>query len=255
MGAASDRSLIQFQRDFSRAIRTEGPQDPDPRLEIYRSAHRNRVRESLEEDFPILARVLGSFSSSGSGNFRDLVNEFIALEGSRYADLGELGKSFAPFVKSRFERFALPFLPDLVSYEWLKALSLLAPEAELPAGAHALPSELDIPIPSPSVRIWVGRWPVHLLDHRAKSPVIDPRRLDEREVRLVIWAAPESRGRGMSERELSMRELTMLRLVLEKKPISELSEQGAHLGFDPSSFQELFRSWMLDGIIVGWTTP
>jgi hypothetical protein len=228
--------LLQLQREFSSQIRTRSPSDLDPRMRVYGRAYRLRFEASLKEDFPILARILGEL------RFSELVAEFLETVGSQHSSLAELGKPFQAFLESRSDFSDLPWLLDVARYEWMKIICSLAPEPELTFSEPKL-DERSVPILSPSLSIWQGEFPVHLLeDPEARLP-------EARAVFVLIWKVQDE----IQNKEITLQDLDLIKLMQKGSTILELSQYGADAGHGSAEFQALFSGLFSERIIVGWS--
>ncbi len=96
------------------------------RLEIYNRQYWFRLLDSLREDFPALARLVGETT------FRGLAEEYLQLHPSRSFTLRDLGSRLAPWLESLGEqslqesvswraglRYPLQLLADIAALEWI----------------------------------------------------------------------------------------------------------------------------------------
>lgn len=114
--------LVAQQQDLATAIRSDAapvsqllqptPQGGPARLHIYSNAYRARLGEALQENYPVLARVLGDDA------FADLAAAFLSSHPSRTPSIRWFGAALAEFVEHNPDALPHPSLRDLIRMEW-----------------------------------------------------------------------------------------------------------------------------------------
>ena len=111
--------------DLSFVIRGDDRLRPAHRLSIYADMYFYRLRDSLYEDFPKVAAVIGG------ARFHNLVTDYLLVHPSSFWSMRNLGKAFPGFLKGH----------EL-------AASLLSPVLEMPVELEKEISVLDVPLPT-----------------------------------------------------------------------------------------------------------
>ena len=84
----------------------------DTRLGIYAGAYRSRLAEALENNYPVLAKLLGA------ADFNMLASEYIAAHDSPFFSIRYYGDGLAKFLATREDYAAAPVLAELAQWEW-----------------------------------------------------------------------------------------------------------------------------------------
>ena len=100
--------------DLSFVIAGDDRLGPAHRLSIYADMYFYRLRDSLSEDFPKVAAVIGG------ARFHNLVTDYLLVHPSSFWSLRNLGKALPDFLKGRDLAAQYPFLPDLARLEWAR---------------------------------------------------------------------------------------------------------------------------------------
>lgn len=124
------RSLSEIQMTLHDAIKNQSeptllcavisekpPLSTTGRIDVYKTAYRLRMIESLRDDFSTLEE------HTDAEHFERLAKDFLLMYPSRYQNLAEVSQHFPEFVKQKY--------PDLYQYavqDWLEILSTLAAE-------------------------------------------------------------------------------------------------------------------------------
>ncbi|HEV8267426.1 MAG TPA: DNA-binding domain-containing protein, partial [Thermoanaerobaculia bacterium] len=119
------------------------------RLDIYANMYFFRLRDSLREDFPLTARVLGE------DRFHNLVTDYLLVHPSTAPSLRWVGRALPEFLSSHPYGTRRPFLRDLAGLEWARGDAFQAEDVP-PFDASvlaALPPErwndlVLVPVPS-----------------------------------------------------------------------------------------------------------
>jgi hypothetical protein len=129
-------SLRELQRRFSVAMLGGGADEIAPwvfadgigartRVGIYRNNVQAAFCKTLELEFPVIRRLVGS------DYFELLAREFQRAHPSTSGDLHPIGTLFSTYLRQRFETSDYRYLADVAELEWAYQESLVA--AELPA--------------------------------------------------------------------------------------------------------------------------
>lgn len=84
----------------------------DARWDIYRNAYRLRLTEALQDNYPVLQRLLGDDA------FQSLAFSYIEQHPSRHPSIRWFGDQLAGFLMRNPELMPHPVLQDLVQMEW-----------------------------------------------------------------------------------------------------------------------------------------
>jgi hypothetical protein len=132
----------------------------EARWHVYATGLVARAAEAIENDFPALARVLGTRP------LRSLASRYTRRSPPRSYDLGRIGDRLAEFLAGDALAGDLPFLPDLARLEWAIAEAFVCRDepplrwddlARLGAEAVA-----DTPLQlHPAARLVRSDWPVY----------------------------------------------------------------------------------------------
>jgi len=162
--------LTQVQNDFQRFL-TAGDATIEThvigttrvpvavRLGIYGDAYRSRLIEALQNNFPVLAEVLGE------DDFETLAAQYVRAHTSTFFSIRYYGDQLAQFLESDPEYAQIPVLAELSRWEWAMAAVFDAADADqIDADAFArFPpeswSELRF-VWSPSVQVLELSWNV-----------------------------------------------------------------------------------------------
>lgn len=255
-------TLAHQQRRLAAAITGEGdgcfadakvllrptPHGASPRLEVYRNAYRGRLTAALEENYPVLHRVLGDEA------FRQLAAAFIAARPSRRPSIRWFGDELADFLLTVAERVPHPSLVDLARMEW--ALGSAFDAADLPClhvedllatDAAAWPALRFAA--HPAVSLLRLAWAVEplwsALGCDAEAVTESPVALDHH---LLVW-----RGRENTQwRSVADDEATLLSNCLGGQPFAELCAVAAGTEGDAAAacVAGYLRVWVEAGLLM-----
>jgi hypothetical protein len=95
------------------------------RLGIYAGAYRSRLAEALENNYPVLAKLLGE------SDFKILAADYIAAHDSPFFSIRYYGDELARFLATREDYAAAPVLAELAQWEW--AMTCVFDAADTPS--------------------------------------------------------------------------------------------------------------------------
>lgn len=95
------------------------------RLGIYAGAYRSRLAEALENNYPVLAKLLGT------SDFDALASEYIVAHDSAFFSIRYYGDVLAKFLATREDYAVAPVLAELAQWEW--AMTRVFDAADAPA--------------------------------------------------------------------------------------------------------------------------
>ncbi len=215
------RGVLTRQEDVPEGLRPLLRQPPagsiDARWQVYAHGFLARLVEAIENDYPTLAKVLGS------GPLRSLTARYLLRFPPRSHDLGRFGDRLAAFLETDALAGDLPFLADLARLEWAVAeafvasdlpelswadLARLGPEAATEAPLTLRPGTALVSSMWPILEIWSCRdQPTEAIDvplSRAARAVLVSRRGIEivcrpaASLEVVLFRATES-GRRLAD--------------------------------------------------------
>ena len=152
----------QIEKKLVRWCKTGEPQNiPGTHrqgLNQYRRLIRNNFHNAMEQAFPIAHTVLTE------PQWNRLVDDFLAKHPAATPQVWKLPEEFCTFVKNNHyaERFSLPFLSDLLLFEWVEIeVHTLTDRAPAPYKKEGDPFT-DAVVVHPEHRLIRLTWPVHL---------------------------------------------------------------------------------------------
>ena len=209
-------SLRELQRAFFRALETgaadvtqpeaalvavidgRGTLDPTARVDVYAQMYWMRIADTLLEDFPRVAALVGDDA------FHGLARAYLAATPSRHPSLRHVGDRFAEFLAGRFPDEIPPFAAALARLEWTRLEAFDAPDAvtlalaDLQRVAPDAWATLRL-APIPALRILEIDWPAHEIwaaedaaATRSWEPAVTTLRVWRDEFR--VYQAPMDRG-------------------------------------------------------------
>ncbi len=103
------------------AVKAAPGADAAARLDVYGHAYRERLRETLAQDYPVLLRLLGPAA------FADLAYAYIAATPSRAPSIRWYGDGLAAFIAQ--QSGLPPAAQDMAAFEWALGLAFDAADA------------------------------------------------------------------------------------------------------------------------------
>ncbi|MDQ7082032.1 MAG: putative DNA-binding domain-containing protein [Aquificota bacterium] len=148
----------------------------EERLKVYRDLVRTRIEDVLSTTFPVFRRFTGD-------QFEKLVSEFLPMP-HRSPLLMDLPGEFLEFFRSKRTSLKdrLPFLEDLMVYEWLESALFNAPEE----GTSTFSWEGNYRF-SASSRLASFRYPVHRAEEMEAEDLLER----EGAYHLLLFRDPE----------------------------------------------------------------
>jgi len=219
-----------------------------PRLEVYRHAYQARLSAALQDNHPVLHRVLGDES------FDQLARAYARERPSRRASIRWFGDALADVIAAQPDTWP-PALADLARFEWALGLALDAADAPpLTADALSQVAASDWPALAlaahPSLRLLPLHWDVTPLWRSLRR---DPDALTEpppaRRHTVLVWR----QGLQSQWRQVDDAEAQLLGLLLRGCTVGELCERAARqLGEDaaPGQVAQHLHRWVADGLLT-----
>lgn len=232
--------------DLLNEIARRPPLDAGERVEIYARMYLYRLVDAVAEDVPHTSRVLGHEA------FVDLVRDYLLEHPSRSPDIGQVGRSFGAWLRTRSGIRA--DLPDLALLERARSEVRTAPDAPV-AGGEALQSLPPDALPqarfvfSPALRVLRLQH-----DVRAVWDALEAEHEPPPPVAAVTTAAVWRQEFKVFHTMLSEPEAHGLTLGREGGTLEEIC--GAFAG-EPEPAQAAFRtvlSWFADGWVAAVTS-
>jgi hypothetical protein len=216
------------------------------RASIYRDAYRYRLVDSLRDDYPSVAALLG-------GDFEPIVAAYVARHPPTQSSLRHLGHRFAGFVAEHASAARFPWIGELAALEWARVEAFdTANEPLLTYADLAAIEALDLPAHvfrvASSARVSTFAHPVHrvwrALEDGTRPPSIGRERTD-----ILVWR----RELVVCHRVLDGSEASALRRIGSGAPFAEVCEVFAtDAGIDSAAAHaaEAIARWIADGVFV-----
>ncbi len=234
--------------DCSAYVLPAAPQAAAVRLQVYIGGYPARIRESLEESFPAVAKVLGP------RHWTRLVERYTRWAPQPSYNLNHAGALLPKLLRTDPLALEFPFLPDLARLEW-QVVKAFHARAMRPLSASAVAQwsseqwERAVIRFQPAVSVVESDWPVRKIWWSALQGKLRGRMPRSRQRNYaLVWRA----GFRVRCDAISAGEAQALGLLLRRCTLGELSRhlQGR---VAPSEVTRWFSSWMAAGMIVGCT--
>ena len=190
-------SLPELQRQFMAAlydVNAPGPLAciagnglaPAARLRIYRHGCNETQTAALRTTYPAVLALVGA------ALFNQMARGYRRAHPSHSGNLQLFGDALAGYVETLPGCRSLPYLPDVARLEWLRQLTILAPDAA-PIGPDALAAAIRGAGDSlrlvlhPSLHVLKSRYPVLTLWNYALRPGDERLLLGEVGESVVLW--------------------------------------------------------------------
>lgn len=223
------------------------PLDSLERVEIYARMYLYRLVDAVAEDVPHTARLLGH------DVFVDTVRDYLREHPSRSPDIGQVGRSFGAWLRTRAA--GRPDLPDLALLERARSEVRTALDAP-PADAAALQSLPPEALPSarflfsPSLRVLRLQHDVRPLWDVLEAGAEELPPPDSAPSTVVVWRQEyKVFHTGLSELEA--------RALMVAREGGSLEEVCATFAGEPEPAQAAFKtvlSWFADGWVAAVTS-
>lgn len=190
-------SLHKLQQQFMAALydpAAPGPLDaiaghgltPEARMRIYRRSCVETQAAALRVTYPAVAALVGE------AYFEQAARGYRRAYPSRSGNLQAFGDALAAYLGTLPGCRSLPYLPDVARLEWLRQLTILAPESaplDPEALASAIRSAGDAlrPVTHPSLHLLASRYPVLTIWDYALHPGNDELELGEMGESVALW--------------------------------------------------------------------
>ncbi len=212
------------------------------RWRIYREGYFTRLAESLQNDYPAVARVLGASA------FGALCRRYILTNPPSSHDIGRAGDLLPAFLGGDPLLARLPFLVDLAEFELALSRALVAEDPDPSArevissvgadGLTVLPLEL-----APGAAVIRSKWPIAeiwaLKDIPDEGVSLD---VEGRPANLAV----HRHGLEVRWRSISMEDATFLESLASGASLAFLAESG-RFG-EPEEAVPLLVSWFRSGV-------
>jgi hypothetical protein len=232
-----------------RIVQSTAGLTPLQRVEIYGNQYPARMLESLSEDYPKLANVLGE------EGFWGLTQAYARAYPSQNADLGCFGAKLEEFLRTHRHPGARADLADLARLEWARAECFLEADAQpLPRDAFAkLAPEVFIGgrlrmVPALRALSFehevVGLWDA--LHKKRRKPRV---RAGARHA--VVWR----KGFAVYHALLEAPEAAALKAALEGATLAEVMEPFAELRDGAKAAFKALAGWLGEGMVAAVVPP
>lgn len=190
-------SLHELQQQFMAALydpAASGPLNaiaghglaPEARMRIYRRSCNETQTAALRVTYPAVAALVGA------AYFEQAARGYRRAHPSRSGNLQAFGDAFAEYLETLPGCRSLPYLPDVARLEWVRQLTILAPESA-PLDPETLASAIRSagaalrPVTHPSLHLLASRHPVLTIWHYALHPGNDELELGEMGEGVALW--------------------------------------------------------------------
>lgn len=189
--------LHDLQRQFMAALydpATPGPLAaiagnglaPEARMRIYRRSCNETQVAALRTTYPAVLAL------TGVDYFDQTARGYRHAHPSRSGNLQAFGDAFAEYLETLPCCRSVPYLADVARLEWLRQLTILAPESApidpgpLADAMHNAGNSLQI-VPSPSLHLLASPYPVLTIWNYALHPDDDALTLGEAGESVALW--------------------------------------------------------------------
>lgn len=159
---------------------------PAARMRIYRRSCNETQTAALRVTYPAVAALVGE------AYFEQAARGYRRAYPSRSGNLQAFGDAFAAYLETLPGCRSLPYLPDVARLEWLRQLTILAPESaplDPEALASAIRSAGDAlrPVTHPSLHLLASRHPALTIWNYALHPIEEKLTLDGAGESVALW--------------------------------------------------------------------
>jgi len=204
----------QPHAELSSVICEKPPITSQQRLRIYQEAYKNRMLESLRDDFPRVEKILGS------DEFDKNAAMYLESHPSRYASLAEASQHFPQWMKESSDE-----LYEAASVDWIEILA--SHQVEVDRQNVLGPQEIGMGIPFVIIKN------ATLFSFIGKTDIF---------VSYRSWG--EIRSRQMRPEEFHF-----FQMISGRMEVEELAKLVESLRMDEGQLQNLFSNWVRDEVI------
>lgn len=214
------------------------------RLGLYANGYPARIRESLEETFPALARLLGN------EGLEELTHRYIRKVRLRLYNLNDAGALLPRFLQTDPLIVQFPFAADLAQLEWRLARAFHArqlPPLERSRVARFSAQQWARAVFrfQPSVAVVASDWPIRQVwSSTGKGESVWIPKQKRQSFTLVRRV-----GFGVVCDSISRPQASLLSLLLERHPLEEAFLLCPHR-LEPEAVSRWFARWMSDGLFT-----
>lgn len=221
-------------------LKESAPIDWQTRVGIYQYAVKERILESLDDDFEETKKAMGA------KNFRSAMEAYLKVYPSKYASLAEVSKDVPKFLKEFPETKSKKYLSELASLEWELLKASLSENLTVNNLADLQKEENQsrdiVFILHNSVQLFECEFPVQkYLEEKVKS-------IFAKRTFLVVF---QNERKGSCE-EVEKDEFLLLQQIAKKQSLSKLNQFIEENAIPPEKLGEYFSKWTTLGWIVGF---
>jgi hypothetical protein len=238
--------LVEAGAQLDEWLHVPNPARTAERLRVYAGGYPARIRESLAEAYPAVARVVGATA------FDDLAQRYAVSVALTSYNLNDAGAQMAAFLHHDPLTRRHPFLPELAELEWRVALAFHAeerPALDPRALAWGMEewSQAELQL-QPSLAVLSSDWPLLALwaDRDTPGDSCAIARLSEPEHLIVRRAGDVVRCESVTAPEARA-----LALLLDNGHLFRVAERLEGEGVEPDAVLGWFSRWMSAGMIAG----
>ncbi len=223
-------------------LKESAPIDWKTRVGIYQYAVKERIIESLEEDFETTKKAMGD------KEFRSAMEAYLKVYPSQYASLAEVSKDVPAFLKEYSNTKAQPYLAELADMEW-KLIKASLSENLITNNLAELQNEENVG----KDLIFILHNSVELV--RYEYPVQDffegtVKNISKKPTYLVLF----QRVKNGAYEEVEQSEWLLLSEIKKARSLGELNQFVTENNIAPEKLGEYFSKWPSLGIIVAFKT-
>jgi hypothetical protein len=228
-------------------IEGTSPLTPSFRLAIYANAYLSRIAEVLASDFRTVRQILGE------DIFLDLVADYISARPPQSPNISEVGRRFSEFISQHPFGIEVEYLTETAALEWLvhaahyAALSAEFDFSKLASFSedHWLRAQFEL---TSSLQILDCKWPVDDLwvVRNSNSFAATEESLHPTPGHIAIYRTVN----GVFVDKLTAAQAHTLRLMAQRKNLSEISESLTEMRVEVPAIMSWFSTWAKNKIIT-----
>ena len=248
-------TLLDLQACFSRSVMENSTdiepwlaESETPALAIYSNAYRIRLKETLANDYPALAQLLGE------NEFTSLASDYNSTNPSESYSLRYYGQYLSAFLSSNTVYKLQPYLAELATFEW--ALTDIFDQVDTPVVnvemMNSIPLEAwpTLKVKLQSTLRWLSfYWNIADIYPSLKTKAPQPDLIREtQQIHCLIWRENNSpHYRLLNEREwLAIKTIEKNNFSEFCEVLSDLSDTPEKVPLEAATF---IKSWMTAGLI------